>query len=327
MIRHLTPILRTAAVQLGGLLSESARPCPLCRTPASGVHLLPEVRITLPKEAVLHDICRDCALGIAWIGPIACVVCGRPDPCGDCIRRDNANFICSRSAVRYNDQVREWLAQFKYRGDERLAQPLADMLDIAWCRLEATLQSRDASHRWDAIIPVPVSAERLAERGFNQAELLAGQLCDRRGLPLYKLLIRTRHSEKKSLQSRHARLKSTKGLFVADEAVMHTFLQDMSARAHRSSVSSEASVNLISRLRLNMQRQRRDRGMSCKPAQGLLRTDRQMSVSQPIRILLIDDIYTTGSTIEACSEAIMTKLQQYAPERNVYVYAITLARS
>ncbi|WP_127532066.1 ComF family protein [Paenibacillus kobensis] len=278
MFQYFISNIRSAAALIGGLLSESARSCPLCRTPARGIQLKADIRASLPANAALLGICRACASEIPWIGPIACAVCGRPDPCGDCARRDTAHFICSRSAVRYNDRIREWLALFKYRGDERLAEPLADMLDIAFRRLEAMLQSRMPGHRWDAVIPVPVSSERLAERGFNQAERLAELLCSRRSLPLCKLLHRTLHSEKKSLQSRLARLKSAEGLFVADNTAVHAFVEGMS-----------------------------------RPG--------------PVNLLILDDIYTTGSTIEACSEAVSSAIQRYLPNRNVQVYAVTLARS
>ena len=53
---------------------------------------------------------------------------------------------------------------------------------------------------------------------------------------------------------------------------------------------------------------------------GLLR-----NYSRPFRLLLIDDIYTTGSTLDACGHVIL----QAASKASVHVeiYTLTLARS
>lgn len=41
-------------------------------------------------------------------------------------------------------------------------------------------------HAWapDALIPVPIHSSRLKERGFNQAELIAGELEQLMGIPM-----------------------------------------------------------------------------------------------------------------------------------------------
>jgi competence protein ComFC len=283
----LIPAIRRIAGKLGDLLSEAHTPCPICRATARTAAPSPLLRDTLPRDAQLLRLCRRCASIVPWIEHIACAVCGRPDPCPDCLRRSDAHFVMSRSAVRYDDSVREWLALFKYRGDERLAHPLSDMLDIIFARLDLELRSRTPSHRWDAVIPVPVSPYRLLERGFNQAERLAALLCARRKLPLAELLVRTRHSEKKSLQSRQARLQSVDGLFRADQAAVTAFLSSM---------------------------------VQSSPLSPAVR--RSM-----LRLLIVDDIYTTGSTIDACAEALQQAIGNLAPQLHVEIYAITLARS
>ncbi|MBD3920816.1 ComF family protein [Paenibacillus sp. PR3] len=283
--------IRRFAGVLGDLLSESHAPCPLCQMPARRSDPDPFLRTSLPRDARLLQLCRNCSAAVPWITHIACAVCGRPDPCPDCRRRSDAHFIISRSAVRYDDSVREWLALFKYRGDERLVHPLADMLDVAYIRLDRELRSRRPTLRWDAVIPVPVSSDRLMERGFNQAERIASQLSARRGIPMAELLVRTRHSEKKSLQSRLARLKSVDGLFTADPEVVALFIS-----------------NCLSR--------------------GLIPSPNHRSVPRhPIRLLIVDDIYTTGSTIEACAAALHQAFGSQAPRLQLDIYAITLARS
>ena len=65
------------------------------------------------------------------------------------------------------------------------------------------------------IIPVPLSKIRFAERGFNQAELLARSLSKQSGLPIYEnSLKRIIHTEKHRVgMDRKARLESVKGAF------------------------------------------------------------------------------------------------------------------
>ncbi|WP_317966136.1 ComF family protein [Paenibacillus sp. CCS19] len=287
----ITGSIRRIAGRLGDLLSEAHTPCPICQLTARKSAPDPFLRSALPRDAKLLQLCRGCASAIPWITNIACAVCGRPDPCPDCRRRSSAHFILNRSAVRYDDAIREWLALFKYRGDERLVRPLADMLDIALIRLDHELRNRLPAHRWDAIIPVPVSPDRLMERGFNQAEKLASLLCARRGVPLAELLIRTRHSEKKSLQSRFARLQSVDGLFTADPEAVSLFISEWLSR-----------------------------GTAASP-------NHPPVPQRSIRLLIVDDIYTTGSTIEACAAALHEAFDSQAPRLPLDIYAITLARS
>ncbi|MCQ6563553.1 ComF family protein [Paenibacillus mendelii] len=54
----------------------------------------------------------------------------------------------------------------------------------------------------------------------------------------------------------------------------------------------------------------------------------ESSLSNPVlRLLLVDDIYTTGSTVDACSRAILDSMQRSFPEIHTEVYVLTLARS
>lgn len=240
--------------------------------------------------AAFHGmVCAACRALIPWVQRIICPVCGRGEFCPDCVRRTNAHFICNRSAVRYDDHMRAWLALYKYRGHERLEDLFADMMIPALQQMSEWLGRYDRSSGkewgrkrlkphtlWDAVTYVPVSRERAEERGFNQAERLAHGICLRTGLPEAHLLHRTRHSGKQSYKTRGERLDNTKQLFAADPA-----------------------------------------GLMKLPE--ITRADRDRKVK---RLLLVDDIYTTGSTIEACSEA----LQQAAPFP-LEIYALTWARS
>lgn len=220
----------------------SQHACPMC-----GQHsrdhspLLLPVRHSDPRR-ILQSLCRTCRSAIPWITHPLCLVCGRAETCGDCARRKVRHYESCRCAVRYDDTMRDWLARYKYRGNERLAPVLAAMLAYAF-------ESRFASLSFDAITSVPLSPERLRERGFNQAERLAIQLADWYSIPYVPLLSRIRHTEKQSLKSRRSRVVDMRGIFASMNGTIDFSL---------------SSANL----------------------------------------LLLDDVYTTGSTINECARII-----------------------
>ena len=101
------------------------------------------------------------------------------------------------------------LHALKYSGRADLAKPLA--------RLIAPHIAEHASS-WDALVPVPLHPLRLAERGYNQAALLARGCAA--GTPLRVLplaLTRTRHAARQVGQSRGERLINAQGAFCVRE--------------------------------------------------------------------------------------------------------------
>ncbi|REE84475.1 ComF family protein [Paenibacillus taihuensis] len=235
-----------------------------------------------PRHPSFASLCTACFDQIPWITRIECQVCGRPEYCPDCSRRSDAAFIWNRSAVRYNALIREWLALYKYRGHEALAPLLGEMLLAAYHGLIKTLNHQhplplQSQHPIDAIIPVPVSSERLAEREFNQAERLGAYLAEHTLIPLHNVLERTRHSGKQSYKTRGARLRDTHNLFTANPALTGSMLS---------------------------------------------------SLDQPhIRLIVVDDIYTTGSTANACAAALADEIKRQQPAALVELFVLTLARS
>jgi ComF family protein len=64
------------------------------------------------------------------------------------------------------------------------------------------------------LIPVPVHPDRLRERGYNQAALLALGLAVHRRLPVLELLTRGRPTTKQHRLDRAARLRNLRAAFV-----------------------------------------------------------------------------------------------------------------
>ncbi|CAM3349144.1 ComF family protein [Paenibacillus lupini] len=285
------------------LLSSSASSCPFCGKEAgaaphskrSANNSQLQTYLSYLPSSFAKSICSSCQAAIPWLTPIKCRICGRGITCTDCIRRSDAKFIANRSAVEYSSEMREWLAQYKYRGNEKLEQLLAEMMFPAFAALTKEALSRSGgsqaanpSYGWDAITFVPVSMERAEERGFNQAQRFASILASQYHIPLHDMLIRERHTEKQSFKTRPERMKDTRHLFQAKPEVI-AGLSAASAAPYESSISKPHALP--------------------QPARS-------------IRLLLIDDIYTTGSTIQACATALHQQSQ--IP---LEIYALTWARS
>ncbi|MCD1260852.1 ComF family protein [Paenibacillus athensensis] len=173
--------------------------------------------------------------------------------------------------MSYDENMKALLARYKYRGDERLAGVIGQMLCHAY-RLHQTGKGSKGEHQKTIklISFVPVSELRLAERGFNQAEQMAVVLGNREGLPVVPLLRRVKHTDKQSFKGRHARIGDLRDVFELNE---------------------QAAVRLMS---------------DCSDP-GVL------------TIYLVDDVYTTGSTMNQCAGVLQTRL-------NAVVYGLTWAR-
>lgn len=210
-------------------------------------------------------LCQRCLTLVPWLGNPQCLICGRQERCFDCSRRKQSYFVCSRSAVRYNTEMKTWLAQYKYRQNERLAPLFIDMLSTAYMRLIKELAQHHQTI--DCMTYIPISEERLEERGFNQSEQFARGLANQYRLPVHSLLLRKRHTHKQSYKTRNERLRDLEGVFTIDLS----------------------GLNLL------------------KKSIGVK------------NILLVDDVYTTGSTINECAKAIHLSY----PSR---IYALTWAR-
>jgi len=148
-------------------------------------------------------ICSNCEAKFAWISGETCAICSREldesfrreQLCLDCVRWENnpewAGYLTKNvSLFHYNDFLKELIAKYKYRGDYALAEVLAPFMKERLQRLE-----------YDLITVIPLSKDRLQERGFNQAQALLDVL----QINSTELLTRI-HTEKQSKKSRQERI-------------------------------------------------------------------------------------------------------------------------
>lgn len=143
------------------------------------------------------------------------------------------------AAVRYDYPWDALLARLKFQDEPGWAGPLAQLL-------ERTGQDCGLLAACDALVPVPLSPRRLAERGYNQAWELARRL-DRPALP--RALLRCVDSAPQHTLDRAERLIHLHGAFMVHPAWLD-----------------------------------RVRGR---------------------RLLLIDDVVTTGATLQAAASALV----------------------
>jgi ComF family protein len=181
-----------------------------------------------------------------------CPLCQRPatgEFCSYCHKQlqrcqltDPGRFWHSEQRVfvwgEYGGALKRAIAALKYDGNPQLAKPLGGWLAEAWLSFpELAIDNL-------TVVPIPLHQEKLKQRGFNQAELLAESFCELTGLPLQ------RHGLE--------RVKNTQALFAL------TPLQ------RQAEMKNALSLGKDFRRRLP-----RD------------------------RVLLVDDIYTSGTTVKS----------------------------
>ena len=167
-------------------------------------------------------VCSDCIDRIPFIPATGvCRVCSRHVEgasgdflCGDCSGAFAPEFDIAVSAVRYEGKVRDALHGFKFDGRLHMMKDFAE-----W--MAAALRARLDVAEIDLIVPVPVTAWRRMDRGFNQSEYLAadvarsiGRRCEKRALA------RTGRPRRQSGLSEEERRENAKGTFAVRKAAL-----------------------------------------------------------------------------------------------------------
>lgn len=104
----------------------------------------------------------------------------------------------------FSGVTRRALHRLKYAGDRRLADPLGRAVGRRWAR---------AGAGGDLLVPVPASPDRVRDRGYDQAALIAraaGAAC---GLPVRDLIERTRVTTAQFDLDRRARRRNVEDAF------------------------------------------------------------------------------------------------------------------
>lgn len=187
-----------------------------------------------PNASLICDSCLD---SLPLIEDPNCNFCGKPtlfsvDRCREC-RGKRWHFNWARSVWIYRGRGKDLIHAFKYENERRLAAMLA----------EKALESLPTFADIDIITWVPLHPARKADRGYNQAELIAREMARLSAVSPVAALKRKRNTEDQNKLAMEKRKANVRDAF-----------------------------SLVG-----------DVGINGK------------------KVLLIDDVYTTGSTANECS--------------------------
>lgn len=167
-------------------------------------------------------------------------LCSEGNLCSDCQENDPPFFV-ARAVGPYEGKIKKAVKLLKFVGRTNLARRMGEiMADV--------IQQEPMFDGIDLIIPVPISPGNLAQRGFNQSELLANRLG---------------HCLKKTVRS------------------------DILIRVRETPSQRELT--------------RQEREANLKAAFDL-RSNRCL---EGHKVLLVDDVYTTGSTVRECTKVLL----------------------
>ncbi len=173
------------------------RDCLACNDLAINEPLCPSCSIKMPELRK----CPACATFIALTETehYLCPACRHQAPA----------FVSAYAALPYQDRIRDILIAFKYHQQTGYRRQLADLLLTVYDRYYPNTH-------FDAILPVPLHANRLAERGYNQAELLSYIVAKERNLSHQpQLLQRIKETAPLYELKRSQRIAELKGSFIA----------------------------------------------------------------------------------------------------------------
>lgn len=208
--------------------------CPVCDRP-------------VPYHERFKGICSGCEAALPLIRGARCCLCGRllsqkeKDLCGDCRQNRKKHYYTRGIALyQYDDIIRKSIYRFKYEGRQEYGMFFGKIM---------ARQFGQAVKRAgvEGIIPVPLHPGREAERGYNQADLLAKSFGKETGIPVYGKYV--------------IRIKNTPPLKSLDGTVRQNNL---------------------------------------KRAFKIGQNDVKLNIT-----IIVDDIYTTGSTIDAVAKVLL----------------------
>ncbi len=170
-------------------------------------------RKVMPIKQKPPNLCDKCRVKLPFLPIRTCPRCGKAMDavyekpfCPYCA----GHFPGIRGIVSpflYKEELREAILCFKFRNRPYYAQSFAPFLLERLNKYNLT--------NFDALIPVPVSKQRLKERGYDQCAQLAKALSVLSGIPVVHMLRKTMHTPRQSTLNKAERQNNPKKAFEA----------------------------------------------------------------------------------------------------------------
>ena len=189
-------------------LPEVASQCAVCRS-------WPARQVCQPCEsrfAAWQPRCVRCALALP--ADLSLGLRSGPGVCAGCVRQ-SPPLDGTLAAVHYAYPWSTLITRYKFGEQHGWAGFFAALL----LKAPGVPQAFDSLGAQDWVLPVPLSAQRLHTRGFNQAWELASALARQSQTAARadaRLLLRIKHTRPQSQLKREARLANVKGAFQVD---------------------------------------------------------------------------------------------------------------
>ena len=183
--------------------------CVVCGRPVVGERAIACGLCWVRAPEQRYPRCSRCGIALPDLG----VWNGRSGGCTDCadwlpyLREARAPYVMEGVAARL-------VHALKYGGWRQLA----DTMGMAMSRVPF---SASVESEIKAAVPVPLSATRLRERGFNQAALLASAVARRRSWRVADALVRLRDTRSQARLEPASRAANVAGAFGVDARWLH----------------------------------------------------------------------------------------------------------
>jgi len=206
----------------------------------------------------LYSICDKCMESLPFNNGKTCVKCSEPignmsSYCIHC-KNEKPHYKKNVSVFLYKEPVDNFIRGLKYDNKKYLAETLSNFIAGEVSKMAVN---------FDYVVPVPVHADRLKKRGYNQSELLCISLKNKLNLNVdTTILTKSRFTRSQANLTRSERIENLKDSFKVTD---------------KSKIKGKI-------------------------------------------VLLVDDVFTTGTTINECAK---TLLEAGAKE----VYSVTLAHA
>lgn len=172
--------------------------------------LFPIFCLGCKKEGVW--VCPDCLRRIDTRGITHCPVCHEPQAYGVCCEQCSPySYLSSHIAgvaYEHGALVGRIIEAFKYGYVTELVDTLMLLLD------PVIGQHKSLWANISYIVPIPLHARRYAERGYNQAALLAEALGRQVDIPVYPVLTRARYTTQQARLAKEEREANVADVFV-----------------------------------------------------------------------------------------------------------------